>query len=329
MINSSLPKGLAYVETKNLDGETNLKQKQCEKSCLKLCKDEQAQLRNFNKAVISCEGPNENLYKFEGNLNQRDGTLVPIDNDQILLRGSCLRNTDWIVGICVYTGHETKIMKNGAKARSKTSKVMQQTNFYIKITMLLQFSLSLTASVVNYIWTKNIGDDMWYIWPDQDASDENPFKSIATQLGIWFIALMNFVPISMLVTMEVINFIQAFYISADIRICDEPRYLQATVQSSNLNEELGMIHYIFSDKTGTLTQNIMEFKRFSVGNFEYGRDDPDPKIVYPLGITNVNFEDPNYQKHIKTRKHENSVNLKRFFAALGLCHTIIADKKKD
>jgi len=71
-------------------------------------------------------------------------------------------------------------MKNGAKARSKTSKVMQQTNFYIKITMLLQFSLSLTASVVNYIWTKNIGDDMWYIWPDQDASDENPFKSIAT-----------------------------------------------------------------------------------------------------------------------------------------------------
>lgn len=90
-----------------------------------------------------------------------------------------------------------------------------------------------------------------------------------------------------------------------------------------------MVHYIFSDKTGTLTQNIMEFKRFSVGNFEYGRDDPDPKIVYPLGVTNVNFEDPHYQKHIKTRKHENSVNLKRFFAALGLCHTIIADKKKD
>ena len=72
----------------------------------------------------------------------------------------------------------------------------------------------------------------------------------------------------------------------------------------------------------------MEFKRFSVGKYEYGKDDP-KKQEYPPGVTNVNFEDPNYHKHVKNRKHENSVNLKRFFAALGLCHTIIADKKVD
>jgi len=99
---------------------------------------------------------------------------------------------------------------------------------------------------------------------------------------------MNFVPVSLLVTLEMINFIQAYFISVDIAVCDQLRGIQASVQSSNLNEELGMVHYIFSDKTGTLTQNVMEFKRFSAGNFEYGRDDPQP-AEYAPGVTNVNF----------------------------------------
>ena len=54
-----------------------------------------------------------------------------------------------------------------------------------------------------------------------------------------------------------------------------------------------MVHYIFSDKTGTLTQNVMEFKRFSAGPIDYGKDDPAP-FDYPPGVTNVNFEDPTY-----------------------------------
>ena len=72
-------------------------------------------------------------------------------------------------------------------------------------------------------------------------------------------------------------------------IFDETRGIEAKVQSSNLNEELGMVHNIFSDKTGTLTQNIMEFKKFSAGNVSYGNDEP-PEKKYPLGVTNVNFD---------------------------------------
>ena len=63
-------------------------------------------------------------------------------------------------------------------------------------------------------------------------------------------------------------------VDADLWVYDTEKNLPALVQSSNLNEELGMIHYIFSDKTGTLTQNIMEFQKFSVGPEYYGVDNP-------------------------------------------------------
>lgn len=89
-----------------------------------------------------------------------------------------------------------------------------------------------------------------------------------------------------------------------------------------------MVHYIFSDKTGTLTQNVMEFKRFSAGSFEYGTDNPEP-FDYPPGVTNVNFSDPKLDLHLKDPRHENCSTIKSFCEALGLCHTVISDTKTD
>ena len=89
-----------------------------------------------------------------------------------------------------------------------------------------------------------------------------------------------------------------------------------------------MVHYIFSDKTGTLTQNIMEFKRFSAGDVSYGTDNPQG-VQYDLGVTNVNFQDPQFEEHQRNESHSNHKSLKRFLEALSICHTIIADKKKS
>ena len=114
LLTSSLPKGMSFVETKNLDGETNLKHKQADKNVLRLARTEQDCMTNFNGASIECEAPNEFLYKFEGNLTQRDGAVISMGPDQILLRGSSLRNTEWVIGVTVFTGHETKVMKNSA-----------------------------------------------------------------------------------------------------------------------------------------------------------------------------------------------------------------------
>ena len=112
LLNSSAPKGICYIETKDLDGETNLKHKQAEKKILELgLETDQEVLQSMKGAHIECENPNEMLYKFDGSLHIRD-VVAPLTVEQILLRGSNLRNTDYIYGLVVFTGHETKIMKN-------------------------------------------------------------------------------------------------------------------------------------------------------------------------------------------------------------------------
>ena len=105
---------------------------------------------------------------------------------------------------------------------------------------------------------------LWYIYIQQ----------FCTTFFTWMLLFTNMVPISLLVTVEIVKFWQALFIGWDIDIYDTERDMPTRVQSSNLNEELGQISHIFSDKTGTLTSNIMQFRRFSAGPHSYGSSTP-------------------------------------------------------
>jgi phospholipid-transporting ATPase len=100
------------------------------------------------------------------------------------------------------------------------------------------------------------------------------WSTFGESFGSWFILFLNIVPISMLVTLEGVKFFQAVMIQNDWMIYDVNKDMPTRAQSSNLNEELGTVHFVFSDKTGTLTQNVMEFKKFSAGNLSYGKSNP-------------------------------------------------------
>ena len=123
---------------------------------------------------------------------------------------------------------------------------------------------------------------------------------------------MSFVPISLLVTLEMVRYAQAIFISCDISLYYEPLDMPAGVQSSNLNEELGQINYVFSDKTGTLTCNIMEFRKVSINGKSFGTNE---HVNIQEKQPNVDFIDSSFNP---TEKHATD-----FLILLACCHTII------
>lgn len=169
MVNSSLPKGISYVETKGLDGETNLKMKVSRPETIKLSESEPDLFKNLTGSTLTYDMPNANLYKFQGKIEVGD-EVITLSNDQVLLKGSILRNTEWVYGISIYTGHQTKVMKNSLEARNKKSKVELKTNTYIVLIVSIQLSVCIVSALCNMILSKRDEPYLSYVYYGFDKS---------------------------------------------------------------------------------------------------------------------------------------------------------------
>ncbi|OAC98105.1 hypothetical protein MUCCIDRAFT_150463 [Mucor lusitanicus CBS 277.49] len=324
LLSSSEPEGLCYIETSNLDGEVNLKIKQALPETA--IHTSPAQLSTM-EGVIKSEQPNNRLYNYDGTLTTANHGLgsrdYPLDPSMLLLRGAQLRNTSWIYGLVVFTGHETKLMLNSSKKPTKASNVTRITNRNIMYLFAMLVAMSILCSVGSYAISKKDGDARDYMMiPDAELG-----KEFGLNILTFMILFNSFIPISLMVTMEIVKYIQAIMIDNDLDIYYEKTDTPAVARSSSLIEELGQVEYVFSDKTGTLTCNEMEFRQCSIGGLSYATlPDPDKRPTSD-NDPNGQYSFQQLETHLDTSPDQYVIN--EFLTSLMTCHTVIPEMDQE
>lgn len=367
---TSDPDGSCYVETKNLDGETNLKVRsalRCGRS-LKHARDcERAQF------MIDSEPPQPNLYKYNGAINWRQKVpwdpkgepremSEPITIDNMLLRGCNLRNTEWALGVVVFTGHDTKIMMNAGITPSKRARIARELNFNVICNFGILLAMCLVAALVNGVdWAKTDASHSYFEYGSIGRTPE-----LTGFITFWaaVIVFQNLVPISLYISLEIVRTLQAYFIYSDLGMYYDKIDQPCIPKSWNISDDVGQIEYIFSDKTGTLTQNVMEFKKATINGQPYGEayteaqagmnkragidvegeaakiraEIADAKVRALQGLRalhnnpylhddDMTFIAPDFVEDLagKNGPEQQQAN-EHFMLALALCHTVIAEK---
>uniref|UniRef100_A0A803XY09 Phospholipid-transporting ATPase n=1 Tax=Meleagris gallopavo TaxID=9103 RepID=A0A803XY09_MELGA len=270
LLYSSDQNGICHLETANLDGETNLKQRRV---VMGFSSQNTSFEPEFFQNTIICEMPNNDLNKFKGYMEQPNHERIGFNIENLLLRGCTIRNTEVAIGIVIYAGHETKAMLNNNGPRYKRSKIERRMNVDIFLCVGLLFTMCLVGSIGHGIWSGSFPEHPPYDVPDENGNFLSPVLSGFYMFLTMIILLQVLIPISLYVSIELVKLGQVFLIHNDIDLYDEEADLPIQCRALNITEDLGQIQYIFSDKTGTLTENKMVFRRCTVDGHEFSHQE--------------------------------------------------------
>eukprot|EP00002_Diphylleia_rotans_P033011 TRINITY_DN698_c0_g1_i11.p1 TRINITY_DN698_c0_g1~~TRINITY_DN698_c0_g1_i11.p1 ORF type:complete len:1852 (+),score=333.99 TRINITY_DN698_c0_g1_i11:998-6553(+) len=290
---------------------------------------------------MNYELPNNLIYRFNGSITIDGNDEASVDVKNILLRGMVLRNTTHVYGLVIFTGHDTKLAMNSRAAPSKRSNVEEYVNLALIFIFISLAVLCVVSTISHVSWVRDNSKDSWYL---DFLRDEEGFA--ANLSFITFLILFNnLTPISLYISMEVVRLYQARLIEYDKEMYYEKSDTPALARTSNLNEELGQIQYIFSDKTGTLTCNEMEFRRASIyGRLYYYKEIPKSKANKPQGLQSglsmVSMDSTAFNEVTNGTVGSDSVDdidiseatkvpethFDDFMTVLAVCHTALPEK---
>ncbi|KAM6310731.1 phospholipid-transporting ATPase IK [Podargus strigoides] len=367
---SSEPSSLCYVETADIDGETNLKFRQA------LAVTHQELVSEESMAAfdgrVTCEEPNSRMHSFTGTLEWR-GETYSLDSERILLRGCKLRNTDVCYGLVIYAGFDSKIMKNCGKIKRKKTKLDHMMDRLVIIIFLVLLVTSLCLAVASGFWAKIFQEKHSYL----SALYKHTTPAHQAFFNFWgfTILLSIIIPMSMYITgqisredpsgpsdgsdepsgklamssenpvaspklravgsrFEFIYLVNSFFINWDLEMYYAAKDIPAKARSTSLNDQLGQIEYIFSDKTGTLTQNIMSFKKCCINGTIYGTGTGhENKQPQGLGLTRSHHGEKKLDSCdtmlLEAAQRDSDPVLREFLRLLALCHTVMVEEKGD
>uniref|UniRef100_A0A667YWU4 Phospholipid-transporting ATPase n=1 Tax=Myripristis murdjan TaxID=586833 RepID=A0A667YWU4_9TELE len=329
LLSSDRSDGTCHITTTSLDGETNLK---THYSVAETSVCQSVSRLEALQAVVECQQPEADLYRFVGRITvtQHGEEIVrPLGPENLLLRGARLKNTKEIFGVAVYTGMESKMALNYKCKSQKRSAVEKSMNTFLIIYLGILLFEAVLSTILKYAWqAEDKWDEPFYNHKTEQERNSSPILKFISDF-LAFLVLYNFIiPISLYVTVEMQKFLGSFFIGWDLDLYHEESDQKAQVNTSDLNEELGQVEYVFTDKTGTLTENEMQFRECSINGTKYqeingklvpeGLTDDSPDGSTPHLVTHIHICTHKYTDTMHTQTGEELLFLK----AVSLCHTV-------
>ncbi|KAG1865472.1 hypothetical protein DFJ58DRAFT_911947 [Suillus subalutaceus] len=348
VLSTSDAEGLCYLETKNLDGETNLKVRKAIQATASLSSEEDIEKSSF---VLDSEPPHQNLYIYNGVLRYTDAaTREPrregVTINELLLRGCTVRNTAWIIGLVVFTGQDTKIYLNGGQTPSKQSKIAKETNFNVIVNFLFLIIICSISATINGVMDGLTATSTYVYEQGVQPTSSNVLNALVTFVSC-LIAFQNIVPVSLFISIEIVKTIQAYFIAQDLDMYYKPFNTACVPKNWDRNADA----------------NVMEFQKCSVRGVIYGEGVTEAQrgaatregradaiapeeLVEKLAVLKdtmvakltklfknrymqvdkLTLVSPKLAEDLADRSTEQFSHIVAFFRALAVCHSVLADK---